>query len=366
MIDIPVVGLTATPYSKGLGKEYPELGGPLFEKVITAAKIMDLIRDGFLVSAEIWAPSEPDLSKVRVVAGEYDERQLAEAVDKPALVGDIVTHWLKLAGGASTVVFATNIAHSKHIRDEFLGVGVKCEHIDAYSSDEDRKAILERVNTGETTIITNCSVLAEGWDCPRVKVGILARPTKSLIRYLQMAGRLLRPYQGVSHALILDHSGVVRRLGFPWDSFDRPLDDGKPKESKGAEKKEPLPKPCPQCSFMKPPRTPICPSCGFNAQPPNGVEVEDGELVQLTGKTRKPKLIQMAELGKQTIYSQLLDYAAAHGYRSGWIAHKYKEVFQVWPRGMAEESQPCSLEVANWIRSQNIKFHKANPKVRVG
>lgn len=355
---MPTIGLTATPYSVGLGKHYPELGGALFEKVVKAVSIMDLIRDKWLVTAEVWAPGEPDLSTVKTVAGEYEAKSLGEAVDKPQLVGDIVTHWLKLADGASTVVFATNIAHSKHICEQFQSIGVKAEHLDCYTKDEDRVSILERVASGETRVICNVGVLAEGWDFPACKVLILARPTKSLIRYLQMAGRVLRPFPGKDKALILDHSGAVRRLGFPWDDFDQALDDGKPKTTGDGKRKEPLPKPCPQCQFMKPPRTPVCPMCGFEAKPPNGVEVGDGELVQLTGRKRTPKLAQVAEMGKQTVYSQLLDYASAHGYQKGWISHKYKTIFEVWPKGMVELAQPVSMELSNWIRSEAIKWAK--------
>ena len=356
----PVIGLTATPYSKGLGKHYERLNGPLFEKVVTAAKIMDLIRDGHLVTAEIWAPSEPDLSKVRTVAGEYDKEQLAEAVDKPKLIGDIVTHWLKLANGKATVCFATNIAHSQHICAEFVGIGVKAEHLDCYTKDADRVAILERVASGETNVICNVGILCEGWDFPACECLILARPTKSLIRYIQMAGRILRPFPG-KQAVILDHSGVVRRLGFPWDDFSQDLDDGKPKTGSDTPKQEPLPKPCPECHFMKPPRTPVCPSCGFESKAPSNVLITDGELEQLTGISRKPKLLAIASMGKQSVYSQLIHYAASCGYAEGWVGHKYRSIFEVWPRGLAKTPATCTREIANWIRTETNKWRKGRP-----
>jgi superfamily II DNA or RNA helicase len=356
----PVIGLTATPYSKGLGRHYPSLGGPLFEKVVVAALIKDLIRDGFLVDAEVWAPAEPDLSGVKIVAGDYNEKQLGEAVDKGTLIGDIVTHWFKIANNTSTVVFATNISHSKHIVEQFIGAGVRAEHLDCYTTDDERLAILDRVSRGETRVISNVGVLAEGWDFPACETLILARPTKSLIRYLQMAGRILRPYPG-KHARILDHSGVVRRLGFPWDCFAQKLDDGKPKSSSDpAEKKEPLPKPCPECHFMKPPRTPKCPMCGFEAMRPDGVEVEDGELVPLT--KHKKGLPALEDIGRTDVYHQLLWYANEHGYKEGWAAMKYKEAFGCWPNGITKARQPPMGTVLAWIRSRQIAWAKAQLK----
>lgn len=351
----PCIGLTATPYSKGLGKHYDELGGALFERVVVAARITDLIEQGFLVSADIWAPSEPDLTGVHVVAGDYNEKELGEAVDKPTLIGDIVSHWFRIANNTPTVVFATNIAHSKHIRDEFKAQGVEAEHLDCYVDDDERRAILERVATGETTVICNVGVLAEGWDFPACKTLILARPTKSLIRYLQMAGRVLRPYPGKERAVILDHSGVVRRLGFPWGYFGQHLDDGKPKPtSKQAERPEPLPTPCPHCAFMRPPRVHICPSCGFETTKPNEVHSADGQLVQVAGKPKAQKKLQ--DMGRESIYGQLCALAGARDKRESWIKANYKEIFGTWPNRQESHFEQPTPELLSWIRHKQIQW----------
>lgn len=356
----PVIGLSATPYSKGLGKHYDELGGALFERVVTAARIEDLIRDGYLVSADIWAPADPDLTGVRTVAGDYDEKQLGQAMDKAHLVGDIVEHWIRLAHGTPTVVFATSIAHSKHIVDQFVAHGVKAEHIDCYTSADDRRAVLERVANGETTVLSNVGILAEGWDFPACKTLILARPTKSLIRYLQMAGRVLRPYPGKTKAIILDHSGTVVRLGMPWDYFGQHLDDGKPKKGESEkERKEPLPKACPDCSYMMAPRTKVCPSCGHEVKAGFDITTEDGELVPLTGQKVSPAIEQLRAMGKESIYSQLSDYAASKGYAVGWVKNKYREIWGVWPRGVDGYTETPSPALLSWIRSRNIAWAKS-------
>ena len=355
----PVIGLTATPYSKGLGKVYPQLGGALFERVVIAARIEDLITQGFLVSADVWAPSEPDLTGVKVTAGDYNEKDLGEAVDKAALIGDIVAHWFKLAHNTPTVVFATNISHSKHIVEQFRGAGVAAEHIDCYTKDEDRIAILARVASGQTMVISNVGILAEGWDFPACKTLILARPTKSLIRYLQMAGRVLRPFPGKDKALILDHSGVVRRLGFPWGYFGQSLDDGKPKKSSGdvKEKPEPLPKACPHCHYMKPPKTPICPSCGFEATRPNEIEAEEGELVPLTKVSKGVKGLE--EIGRTQVFHQLLWIERERGYKTRWADNQYKNAFGCYPNGISKDvEEPCG-PVLSWVRSRQIAWAKS-------
>jgi DNA repair protein RadD len=358
--NVPVIGLTATPFSRGMGRTQKELGGPLFEKLVPAATIRELIELEYLIDVEVYAPGEPDLSGVAIAAGDYNETQLGEAVDKPELVGDIVAHWEKLANGKPTVVFATNQAHSKHIVEQFRSIGVAAEHIDCYTDDDERQAILERVRTGQTTVISNVGILAEGWDFPACEVMILARPTRSLVRYIQMSGRILRPFSGKTRGLILDHSGTVARLGFPTDDLPLVLDDGKPKktDAKDMRRKEKLPKTCSECHFMKPAGIHVCPQCGFAPERQNTVEVAEGELVKL--ERRKP----IKKEAGQHIYSQLIGYARTHTkadgtqYSDGWAFHKYREFTGREARGLRQVSAPPTPEILGWIKSRAIAAAK--------
>ena len=366
---VPVIGLSATPFSPGLGKHYDELRGALFQELVTAATIRELIDLGYLVDCDVFAPAEPDLTGVRTQRGmggelDYNERQLAEAVDKPALVGNIVSHWMKHAAGKPTVVFATNIAHSQHIVTEFERAGVTAAHIDYHHSDEERAAILDGFNQGRYTVLSNSALLAEGWDAPHAEVMILARPTKSLIRFIQMAGRVLRPHPGKERALILDHSGTVLRLGFPTDDLPLELDDGKANTSstRKQERKASEPKPCPSCKFVRPAGVHVCPSCGFAPARRSDVEVAEGELRKLDRKTKKPATPDR----KQHVYSQLLQVARNKGYSSGWVAHKYRAMFDVWPRGMREVTAAPSAELLSWLKSEQIRFAKAREKQQEG
>lgn len=356
----PVIGLSATPFSKGLGQHHDALGGPLFEDMIVASDISSLIDQGFLVDCDIYAPSEPDMSGVKQVRNKFGEMDFSDmdvgqAADKPELIGDIVSHWFKLAKNTPTVVFASNIAHSKHIVEQFRAAGVAAEHIDCYDDTDERRAALKRFETGETKIISNSALLAEGWDAPFCETLILARPTKSLIRYIQMVGRVLRPHEGKEKALVLDHSGTVKRLGFPTDDLPLELDDGKPKKSSGQQKEreEPLPKACPSCSYMKPAKTHKCPSCGFEPERQSEVEVLDGELA-LMKKNKKA-----TALDKQSFYSELLGLAAIRGYSDGRIANLYREKFGVWPRGLDRFAVEPSQETKDFVTHCNLRYAKS-------
>lgn len=359
----PVIALSASPFARGLGKDYEKLGGPLFERMVVAASIQELISDGYLVDCDIYAPGEPDMTgfkQIRNRFGEldYSDMDVGDAADKPELIGDIVKHWFKHARGTPTVVFASNIAHSKHIVEQFLGAGVAAEHIDCYDDTDERRAVLKRFESGETTIISNASLLAEGWDAPFCQTLILARPTRSLIRYIQMAGRVLRPSEGKTRALILDHSGSVKHLGFPTDDLPLELDNGKPKKAGASKPKDRLPRACPACAYMK--TAHICPACGFAPEKQNTVETADGDLVKQT-RGKKTKATQ-AE--KQQFYSELLGYQAATGCSDGRLSHLYKAKFDCWPRGLAQLACEPSRELRSFITSQNIRYAKSKEKQR--
>jgi superfamily II DNA or RNA helicase len=356
--DKPIIALSATPFSKGLAKKYE--WGVLFQDLVIATTVEELIEQGYLVDLDIYAPDKPDLSKVRTTAGDWNEKDLGVECDKPILIGNIVKHWKELGENKPTVCFAVNIAHSKHIVEDFLKNGVTAEHVDCYTSEDDRKAILDRVLSGQTKVISNVGILTTGWDFPACEVMILARPTKSLILWIQMAGRILRPFEGKAKGKLLDHSGTAELLGFPTDDLPLFLDDGKPKQTTGSDKKieKPLPKPCPKCSYLKK-KAGACPICKFAPVKQSGIEVGEGKLKILT-KKEKAKEAKLAGLDKQHVYSELLYMAREKNYKSGWAANQYRTIWGVWPRGLEEKTRIPSLQVQNMVRTAMIRFHKGN------
>jgi DNA repair protein RadD len=207
-----ILGMTATP-CRGDGRGL----GDIFEMMVETPPVAELIELGFLVGTRVYAPSRPDLTGVRVERGDYVERQLADRMDRPQLVGDVVTHWLRLAERRRTVVFASGVAHSVHLRDEFRAAGIWAEHIDGSTPVEQRDEILKKVDAGTVEVVCNAMVLTEGWDCPAVSCLVLARPTRHMGLYRQMVGRVLRPAPGKTDALTLDHAGAVFEHGFVED-----------------------------------------------------------------------------------------------------------------------------------------------------
>jgi DNA repair protein RadD len=361
--DAILVGLTATP-CRGDGRG---LGG-LFDVIIETPQVAELVGQGYLVKTRVYAPLDPDLRGVRTVAGDYVESQLAERMDRDVLVGNIVSHWHRYSERRKTVAFAVNVAHSVHIRDEFLKSGVRAEHLDGSTLKHERDAILARLANGETELVANCMVLTEGWDMPAVGCCILARPTRKMGLYRQMIGRVLRPADRKPDAIVLDHSGAVFQHGFVEDFVEWTLDpEGRAispvheqREAKGEASRL---LECTQCGSIRVAGEP-CAHCGFLPKPPpRDVHFRDGVLALVDGKTRIDPRLDPAERARW--HAELAAIAQLRGYQRGWIAHKFRERFGDWPRTNFVTPIAPSPEVLSWVRSRNIAWAKAKQKSAV-
>jgi superfamily II DNA or RNA helicase len=282
-------------------------------------------------------------------------------MDRPKLVGDIVTHWHKFGERRKTVCFATSVAHSIHIRDEFVKSGVGAEHVDGTTPKLERDATLARLESGEIELVTNCAVLSEGWNLPAIACCILARPTKQMGLFRQMIGRVLRPAGGKIDAIVLDHSGAVFRHGFVEDRVEWTLDPDKkaiaPKHVERCEHPASRLKECPSCGVVGTAGDP-CWNCGFMPQRrPRAVDFIDGDLALVNGKRTEGTSYGPSERARW--HAMLIWIAEERGYKAGWAAHKYKEKFGAFPAwGPSPNPAAPTAEVRSWVRSRMIAFAK--------
>ena len=350
--DAYVIGLTATPCradGKGLGNIYQEL--------VQAGNIKDLTKQGYLVPNRIIAPTIPDLQDIRIVAGDYEKKTLDNKMNTPKLVGDIVSHWIRYGEDRPTIVFGVSIKHSKYIANIFKQNGVPSGHIDGEMPEIEREEQLDKLDKGEIKVLSNCMVLTEGWDQPKVSCVIIARTTKSYSLYLQMVGRTMRPAPDKLDTLIIDHSGCVYEHGFPEDVPDWQL-----KVSKEKERKKKQPKPidqqpftCVQCDTVYKPikDNPECPNCGhIPTKKEEVILIKQGRLVEL------PKMKPNAE-DKTNFYAQLVYYAKQKGYKEGWASYTFKEKYGHWPHSKKIIPVATGKDVMGFIQHLNIRRAKS-------
>jgi superfamily II DNA or RNA helicase len=337
------IGLSATPFSKGLGKMYSNL--------VIGATTSKLTDEGYLVPAKVFAPSKPDLTKIRTIAGDYDEKELFSRVNKPKLVADIVETWIKRAENRPTIGFAVNVIHSQYLCEMFKDKGIRAAHIDSYMPKAMREQIVSDFKSGYIKVLFNVGILDKGFDYPEASCLIMARPTKSLMVYIQQAGRVLRTHDSKTDAIILDHAGNTEMHGFVTDELPQELDDGnKKKVERSTESKEKKGTICTSCAYVKKPYEYKCPCCGFTPKKKgSGVDVAQGELLEVTRK-------KVTHQDKQNLYSELLFVEVEKGYKRGFAAQMYRGKCGVWPKGLHDIPKQPSPETLNYVKSRMIAF----------
>lgn len=353
---VPFLGLSATPWTRGLGK--------YFESLLIVATTRELIDQGFLSPFRTFATGHPDLGSVTTVAGDYHEGQLSEAMQANTLTADIVRTWQEKWNKDKTLCFCVDCAHAQHVQERFTQAGIECGYQDANTTPDQRADIKRKFHNGEMKIVVNIGTLTTGvdWD---VRCLILARPTKSEMLYVQIIGRALRTADGKESALILDHSDTTERLGFVTDIHHDELDDGKPKAKAEAKPREALPRECKACAYLIPPKTKKCPNCGAEAKRETSIIETNGELMELTpgAKLKGKKGKDYSQADREQFYRELLGYAEERSYKLGWAAMKFRDRFEVWPPNhWPKTPAEASPTTRSWIRSRFIAWSKAKDK----
>ena len=194
-----VLGLSATPFRP----RDDESLARVFPSVVWGPSVDDLVRMDMLVPPLVFAPAP------RPAAG------------APTLTA-AVSEWRRRAGaGVRTVAFCASVAESKTLAEMFTEAGVCAAHVDGSTAREAREALFDALHKGDLDVLTNCDVLTEGFDSPRIECVVLARRTTSRRVYLQTIGRGLRPAEGKEHCVVIDLVGATLTFG----PVTSPVDD---------------------------------------------------------------------------------------------------------------------------------------------
>ena len=352
--DTVAIGLTATPFTKGLGKHY--------DAVVNVTTTNKLIAEGHLSNYRIFAPSEPDMTGVKVVAGEWDRQE----TEKRALevVGDCVVEYLKRGEGKKFICSAVDVNHVMELQRQFMAAGVVCATYTYKDLADDRTDIVREFRKPDSNIrgLITVTAASKGFDVPDIGVVIMARPLRSsLAEHIQFFGRGLRTAEGKTECIVLDHSGNCKRFWDQWNDFFETgaveLDDGKkkPKEKKKPEKKEREMAACPMCKHVHL-SAPNCPACGHEYPPKPAVQHVPGTLAELVASSNRaamttqlwPQICQHARIARRT------DEAAA----KRMALALFKSMTGVWPTQdfFDTEPKPLTREVRNKITSMNIAY----------
>jgi superfamily II DNA or RNA helicase len=219
---LPVTGYTAT-LERGDGQGL----GAVWHDVAFSRDISWAVRKGFLVPPVGYTVRIPELQYAA------SDTAMDTALVDSITPERVVDAWLEHGQGRSTVLFAPLVRSARMFAFAFSDKGVKADVVHGAMPAWQRRERLAAYERGEIQVLCNAMVLTEGWDSPRTKCVIVARPTKSRPLFIQMAGRGLRRWpEGDAPAncvllCVADSTTELRSIADLSDRTDLVAEDGK-------------------------------------------------------------------------------------------------------------------------------------------
>ena len=380
-----VVGMTATPDSKGLKQGY--------EEMIVGARITDLVPQ-YLSPCDVKVPTKAHtdcraaLNDVRIRAGEYHQTDLGEAMADERLTASALKVWQEYADNRPTLVFCVDKSHAHAVGDQFKAAGITSAVLTEETPADERDAVIEQFTEGKITALISVMVLAVGFDAPCAEVGLMLRPTKSMQVWIQQCGRLLRKSEGKSKALILDLAGNALNLCHPLDYLPPKKLLGKKEENSES---TPPQKVCPACESVISRAARECPECGeiftadkATAKPGTGEEEVLMALLkrstpanQLTLKTAYLMFLHIARSQEKSdgkaYYQVRAFWENEHGYEPV-VPYRWKKLAPIEPvKAVKDFSRKSDRQYAQRMAAENgasgerktIINHKADGRVTI-
>lgn len=375
---IQFIGLSATPFTRGLGK--------LYTNVVNAMTTNDLLAEGWLTPLVVYIGTRANLDGVKTNSkGEWSESEVGER--NLAIVGDIVSEWVDkttthFGGPVKTIAFSASVDDGAVLRDRFKSAGYRFEQVSYKTSDEDRDRLMAEFKRPDTDLIGLVSVeaLAKGFDQADIKCGIDARPLrKSLSGHIQMVGRTMRPFfaegdlesiegrkaamaaAGKPFALWLCHAGNYLRFAEDRDAvFERGLSKLDERGLDDRVRQDPTEKQinevrCKACKAVLKPSADVCPHCGTKRERRSLVEHEPGRMERyedadkplLNASTGNPLPDWMKD--KASVWEQIctLSLGKKHGdvEKANKLAlGQYRGFYGEWPAGSFINNPDCRVD----------------------
>ena len=355
-----VIGLSATPFSPGLGR--------LFTNLVNATTMAELTAAEVLVPMRVMSCTKVNMAGAATAGGEWTDSAAQERGLE--IVGDVVHEWVKHGEGRKTIVFGSTIAHCEGMAREFNNAGVMAALFTAETTESERKELLAEFKQPDSglRVLISVEALAKGFDVPSVSCVCDVRPLrKSLSTAIQMWGRGMRaaPATGKTDMLLLDFSGNIIRFSEDYEAIYHAglanLDAGEKLDKavrKDRDENTEEPKGCPQCQFK--PFKKQCMSCGFQIIRENLITHEAGAMVEF--------MVGKATIGdKLNVWAEAVSQCRRAGNQSTVrqrAAHLYKSITGAFPRGLPDvdlvPNVIVSRGVLNKYRANMIAFRSSN------
>jgi superfamily II DNA or RNA helicase len=354
--EVRVIGLSASPFTKGLGN--------IYENVVSTITTRELVDKKVLMPLKIFIAKEINMEGAKKLnTGEWNQQETEKRGMQ--ITGDIVAEWIKMTHQVfgkprKTIIFCSGVNHGADLSRKFAEQGYNFISISYQDDDEFKKEVVEDFAKPDTEIhgLIATDILTKGFDVPDVMIGVSARPfSKSLSSHVQQMGRVMRGCEGKEFALWLDHSGNYLRFQEEWEDVYNngvlALDDGKEKSKPEKTEKEKEAAKCPKCGHLWAGGD-TCVHCGYTREKRSMISEVEGEMEEL--KT------SLSRDDKQAFYS-MLKYKQRHdGWAESRVKANYKERFGVWPMGLSDAPVQPDVTFEKYLKYALIKYLKGKGK----
>lgn len=348
-----VLGFSATPYRKGHANSLETF----YQTMIQEVDVPDLIMQGYLSKPNTYG-MQVDLSGVRITASDYDVNDMHMEFERQRVYDGVIKNYKKHTPGQKAILFAASVDSSRDMCTRFNAAGILSSHVDANTSDGERKHIFDLYKSGDIRVLCNVGIVTMGFDDPETEVIIIYRATKSLPLFLQICGRGSRTTETKKEFTILDFGNNCSQHGF----WEQPRNWSLANDVTRFRRETNMTKECPECERMVPLNTIHC-ECGYVWETTRVEQIEErieADLQKLDGFQ-----LQIYALSKT--FEELEIIQRIKNYKPGWIYHQltsfeelkqygvYKNYRIGWYDRARRTFQPTSIE----RREKEIEEFKA-------
>jgi DNA repair protein RadD len=223
---VPLLGLTATPYrgsdideNRRLARRFhgqlliPTLLGDDPIRTLRDRGILSRVDHRVLETGRSFTLTDEELQRFQQLGQLPDTflRKVGQDAQRNALLlntlMDLPLHWPVLC-------FMCSVEHARALSVLLRRNGRTAEVVTGETRRSTRRQLIEDFRAGHVQVLCNYGVLTTGFDAPKIRAVVIARPTTSVVLYEQMIGRGVRGPNngGTEECLVIDLADNIKQF----------------------------------------------------------------------------------------------------------------------------------------------------------
>ena len=260
-----VLGCTATPENNE-ANTLAEFYNPEWLTTLTTQQHIqeDNILEPIFARPNITIDRSQIKSQKTQYGTDYNAKQSFKALDRQVIYDNLIEQYISLAYPKQALCFCQSKEHALVTYDKLRYAGITCDVI--FGDSKNQADIFARFEAKKFKVLVAVNVGSVGYDYPELSVLIINRLIKSQCLWMQMLGRVTRPFPRKDTPLVIDMGdnvgvggmgGILTKRDWKWTAK-------KSKKEKGVAPK----KTCKVCKALLAPTQFKCHVCGFELPKP--------------------------------------------------------------------------------------------------